>query len=223
MVRRGGQLRLAGGLPGDLRPHRRGHADRGRAPPGRRRVRRGPGRRRRRLRRGPLRPRAARDRRPGPRGGRAGRQRGLPRGRAPRGRRRPPHPGRRAADRDAARRPLDGDRRARDPLPRRRGRRLRHRRRRGGLPAHPPPGRLRVPPAGERALHDPRRRGLRAAVDLAGHPVVRRRPARPRRADHRRHRGRRRRRHRPREVRSGAWRRTSGTSASRWRCARPPT
>ena len=65
---------------------------------------------------------------------------------------------------------------------------LRHRRRRGGPPADPAPGRLRVPPAGERPLHDPRRRGLRAAVDLAGHPVVRRRPARPRRADHRRHR-----------------------------------
>ena len=69
--------------------------------------------------------------------------------------------------------------------------RLRHRRRRGGLPAHPAPRRVRVPPAGERALHDPRRRGVRAAVDLAGDPVVRRRPARPRRPDHRRHHRRR--------------------------------
>ncbi len=72
-------------------------------------------------------------------------------------------------------------------------RRLRHRRRRGGLPADPAPRRVRVPPAGERALHHPRRRGVRAAVDLAGDPVVRRRPARARRADHRRHHGRRRR------------------------------
>ena len=70
---------------------------------------------------------------------------------------------------------------------------LRHRRRRGGLPAHPAPRRVRVPPARERPLHHPRRRGVRAAVDLAGDPVVRRRPARPRRADHRRHHGRRRR------------------------------
>ena len=55
------------------------------------------------------------------------------------------------------------------------------------VPAHPAPGRLRVPAAGELPLHDPRRRGVRAAVDLAGDPVVRRRPARPRRADRRRH------------------------------------
>ena len=72
-------------------------------------------------------------------------------------------------------------------------RRLRHRRRGGGLPAHPAPRRLRVPPARERPLHDPRRRGVRAAVDLAGDPVVRRRPARSRRTDHRRHHRRRRR------------------------------
>ena len=82
-----------------------------------------------------------------------------------------------------------GDRRAGGPLPRRRRGRIRHRRRRGGLPAHPPPRRLRVPPARERPLHHPRRRGVRPAVDLAGDPVVRRRPARPRGAHHRRHRG----------------------------------
>ena len=41
--------------------------------------------------------------------------------------------------------------------------------------------------ARERPLHDPRRRGVRAAVDLGGAAVVRRRPARPRRADRRRH------------------------------------
>ena len=51
---------LAGALPRDLRPHRRGDADRGRAAPGGPRVRRGPRRRRRRLRRGALRARAAR-------------------------------------------------------------------------------------------------------------------------------------------------------------------
>ena len=43
----------------------------------------------------------------------------------------------------------------------------------------------------ELPLHHPRRRGLRAALDLGGDPVVRRRPARPRRPDHRRHHGRR--------------------------------
>ena len=61
--------------------------------------------------------------------------------------------------------------------------------------------------------------GVRAAVDLAGHPVVRRRPARPRRAHHRRHHrrpGRRRRRW------AGS-RPTSGTSASRSRWPPRPT
>ena len=99
-------------------------------------------------------------------------------------------PGRHPAHRDAPRRPLDRDRRAGGALPRRRRGRLRHRRRRGRLPAHPAPGRLRVPAAGELPLHHPRRRGVRAAVDLAGDPVVRRRPARARRAHRRRHRAR---------------------------------
>ena len=44
-----------------------------------------------------------------------------------------------------------------DPLPRRGGLGLRHRRSRGGLPAHPSPRRVRVPPPRERPLHDPRR------------------------------------------------------------------
>ena len=74
-----------------------------------------------------------------------------------------------------------------DRLARPRRRRLRHRRRRGRLPAHPAPRRVRVPPARELPLHHPRRRGVRAAVDLGGDPVVRRGPARPRRAHHRRH------------------------------------
>ena len=56
--------------------------------------------------------------------------------------------------------------------------RVRHRRRRGGLPAHPPPRRVRVPAPRERPLHHPRRRGVRAAEHLGGDPVVRRRPAR---------------------------------------------
>ena len=91
------------------------------------------------------------------------------------------------ADRDAAQGAVDGDRRAGGRVPGRRCGRVRHRRRGGGVPAHPAPGRVRVPAARERALHHPRRRGVRPAVDLAGDPVVRRRPARSRRTDHRRH------------------------------------
>ena len=97
-----------------------------------------------------------------------------------------------AADGDAPPGPLAGDRGALGRLARPRRRRLRHRGCRGGVPAYPPPRRVRVPPAGELPLHDPRRRGVRAAVDLAGDPVVRRRPARPRGPDHRRHHRRRR-------------------------------
>ena len=130
-----------------------------RAGPGGRRVRRGPGRRRRRLRRGAVRPRAARGAGPVAGGGGRGRAGGLP-GRHPAGRRdRSPDPGRLPAHRDAARRPLPGDRRARRALPRPGRGRLRHRRRRGRVPAHPAPGRLRVPAPAERALHHPRRRG----------------------------------------------------------------
>ena len=160
-------------------------ADRPGDHPGGARVRRGPRRRRRGVRRGPLRARAARRAGPDPRRGRRGRPGGL-RGR--RGGRRRPDRGPAAAHRDAPPGALDGDRGAGRRLARPRRGRLRHRRRRGGLPAHPPPRRVRVPPARELALHHPRRRGLRAAVDLGGDPVVRRRPARPRRADHRRHR-----------------------------------
>ncbi len=68
-------------------------------------------------------------------------------------------------------------------------------------------------------LHHPRRRGVRAAVDLGGDPVVRRGPARPRCPDHRRHHGLRLRR----RSRSAGSRRTSVTCGSRSRCARPPT
>ena len=193
-----------------------GDADRAGADPGGPRVRRGPRRRRRRLRRGALRPRAAREQRARPRRGGRGGAAGLRRGAAA------------AGGRIEVRQLLTAMRhRARSMEIARAGGRLagpgrgrvRHRRGRGGLPAHPAPGRLRVPPARERPLHDPRRRGVRAAVDLAGDPVVRRRPARARGADHRRHHGRRRRV----GATSARWRRTCGTSGSRWRCAPRPT
>ena len=58
-----------------------------------------------------------------------------------------------------------------------------------GYPADAPPRRLPPDPARELPRHDPRRRGLRAALDLGGAPVVRRRAARPRRPDRRRHHG----------------------------------
>ena len=135
------------------------------------------------------------DARAGAAGGRRGRQRGLPRGRAAR----PRPPVRRSGSARCSPRCGTPPGRWRSPSSRSATATtgvvgLRHRRRRGRLPADPAPGRVRVPPAGERPLHDPRRRGLRAAVDLAGDPVVRRRPARPRRADHRRHHRRARRR-----------------------------
>ena len=80
-----------------------------------------------------------------------------------------------------------GDRRAGRAAPGRGRGRVRHRGRRGGQPAEPAPGRVPVRRAGELPHHDPRRRGLRAAVDLGGAAVVRRRAARARRPDHRRH------------------------------------
>ena len=42
----------------------------------------------------------------------------------------------------------------------------------GGLPADAVPGRVQPDPPGELPLHDPRRRGVRPAVDLGGAPVV---------------------------------------------------
>ena len=97
-------------------------------------------------------------------------------------------------------------------------RRLRHRRRREGLSAEPPPRRL--PPHRPRELpfHDPRRRGVRAALHLGGAPVVRRRAAGSRRADRRRHRS-----EATAGWRSGGWRPTCATGGSRWRCVRPRT
>ena len=62
-----------------------------------------------------------------------------------------------------------------------------------GLPADPLSRCLRDHPAGQLPHHDPRRRVVRAAVDLGGPPVRGRRAARPRRPDRRRHHGPRRR------------------------------
>ena len=116
-----------------------GHADAGGAASGGLRVRGRPGRRRRRLRRVAVRagaaPGARSDAARGGRGG-AGRLRG-------RLRRRRPSDGHQIrigtpAHRDAARRPVDGDRRAGGALPGRRRGRLRHRRRRGRVTR--PPG-----------------------------------------------------------------------------------
>ena len=58
----------------------------------------------------------------------------------------------------------------------------------GRQPAEPPPRCVPVRGAGELPHHDPRRGGLRAAVDLGGAAVVRRGAARPWGADHGRHR-----------------------------------
>ena len=170
---------LARALPGDLRAHGRRDADAGRAGPGGGRVRRGPRGRRRRLRRGAVRPRAARRGRPG-----AGRRGGGGARRVPggHGAARPSGAG---GSGSAACSPPCG-------TPRGRGRSpswpcatatsgvvgFDIAGAEAGLPAHPPPGRVRVRAPAERALHDPRRRGVRAAVDLGGVAVVRRRPAR---------------------------------------------
>ena len=150
------------------------------------RVRRGPRRRRRRLRRGALRAGAAPRGRADPRRGRRGRAGGLPR-------RAWPPDGRPirigtllTAMRHAARSLRD----------RRAGRALTATRA-SSASTSPAPRRASRPPATSTPfqyiqrenvpLHDPRRRGVRAAVDLGGAAVVRRRPARPRRADRRRH------------------------------------
>ncbi len=172
-------LGLARALPRDVRAHGRGDADRARPDPGRPRGGRGPRRRRGRVRRDPLGARAAHR-------GRAvaGRRwsmrstTGFRQGEALAAAAGHADPGRRAGDRDAPRRPLARDRRAGGALPRPRRGRFRHRRRRGRVPADPAPGRVRVPAPRELPLHHPRRRGVRAALDLGGDPVVRHRPAR---------------------------------------------
>ena len=153
------------------------------------------------VRRGPLRPGAVDRAGPDPRRGRRGEPRGLPRSGSARGRGgRPPdrHEGDR--DRDAPGGAVGRGRRVRGPLARRRRRRLRHRRAGGGLPPDPPPRRVRLRPPRELPHHDPRRRVVRAAVDLGGAPVLRRRAPRPRRPDRRRHHGPRRRHGRARPA-----------------------
>ena len=57
-----------------------------------------------------------------------------------------------------------------------------------GSPPDPAPRRVPVHRRGQPPHHDPRRRGLRPAVDLGGGAALRRRTPRPRRADRRRHR-----------------------------------
>ena len=160
--------------------------------PRRRRVRRGPRRRRGRLRRGPLRPRAAR-RRASSRSSRSSRR--CRTGFAAGAGAARPRPATRSGSARCSR-PC-GTRPARGRSP---SWRCAYRDdgvvgfdiagAEAGFPPDPAPGRLRVPAPGERPLHHPRRRGVRAAVDLGGDPVVRRRPARARRA-HRRRRRRR--------------------------------
>ena len=189
------------------------------ADPGRPRVRRGPRRRRRRLRRGPLRARAARRARAdastrSSRRCRPGSTRAAPR---PRGRAPDPVGALLTAMRHQAR-SMEIAELAIACRDRGRGR-LRHRRRRGGLPADPAPGRVRVPAAGERPLHHPRRRGASGcrrsgrrssgaaptgSVTACGSSTTSPCPTTAGRA------------------RAGS-RRTCGTSGSRSRCARPPT
>ena len=149
LVRRGRRLRLAGALPGDLRPHRRASC---------RPARRSPGSPASAPRTWPRTasstPRCATPPSSTSSGGLTldevveAVQEGFDAGQ-----RRP------AGGRIVVRRcsPRCGTRPARmeiaelaDRLPRPRRGRLRHRRRRGGLPAHPAPRRLRVPPARER-------------------------------------------------------------------------
>ena len=73
--------------------------------------------------------------------------------------------------------------------------------------------------AGELPHHDPRRGGVRAAVDLGGDPVLRGRAARPRRPHRRRHRGR------PTTAATSwaGWPRSCATGGCRSRCAPPRT
>ena len=190
-----------GALPGDVRPHRGRHADEGRARARRRRMRAGPRRGRHRLRGGAVRSRAPHDPRAHARRSRGGRPRGVPARVSCQRSRRSPHRRPDARHGDAHRLALPRDRGARRPVARRRRRGLRHRRRGGRLPAHPAPRRLPPHRARELPHHDPRRRELRAAVDLGGAPVVRRRAAGSRRPDRGRHHGPRRRHGRARAAR----------------------
>ena len=92
-----------------------------------------------------------------------------------------------ARDGDAPVRPLARGGRMCGPLAGRGRRRLRHRRPRGRLPPDPLSRGVRLRPPRELPHHDPRRRVVRAAIDLGSAPVLRCRAARARRADRRRH------------------------------------
>ena len=152
------------------------------------RVRPGPRRRRRRLRRGALCARALDAGRALARRGHGGLARWFRDAACVRLRlRRQSHRHPRHRHGHAPVRTLGRDRRALGPLPRPGHGRLRHRGPRGRLPAEPPPRCLPAHPSRELPHHHPRRRGLRAALDLGGAAVVWRRTARPRRAHRRRH------------------------------------
>ncbi len=136
--------RFAGALPRAVRAHRRRHADPRGAAPGGLRVRRGPGRRlvvyaevrfapELHINRGLSLDEVVDAVLAGfADGEKAARGRGTA------------HHGALPGDRDAPRRPVAGDRRAGDPVPRQGRRRIRHRRRRGRVPADPAPRRVRV-------------------------------------------------------------------------------
>ena len=156
---------------------------------GRRRVRRGPRRRRRRLRRGAHGARAVP--RAGPDASTRPSRRCSPGSTGPSGRRDIEIGLIVTAMRHAAN--SHRDRRGRPPPPRPGRRRVRHRRQRVRQPAVPPPRRLPQDRRGRLPHHDPRRRGVRPAVDLGGAADLRRRAARPRGAHRRRHHRRRRR------------------------------
>ena len=151
-------------VPGDVRPHRRRDAAPGRHRAGGLRVRPGPRRRRRRLRRGAHGAGAVHRGRADARRGDAGDPRRLRQGL---GRDRPDDLRHRHGDAHGGAQP--GDRRAGRALAGRRGRRVRHRRRRGRLPADAPPRRVPVRDAGQLPHDDPRRRGVRAA-ERSGRP-----------------------------------------------------
>ena len=173
----------------------------------------------RRLRRGALRPRAAHragpDRAPDRRGG----ARRLRRGSAQRRGGGPPDPHRRAAHGHAHRHALTADRRAGRRVPRPRRGRLRHRRRRGGLPARPgtsTPSSTCVARTRTSRSTRARRSACRAsgrrcsgavptgsATACASSTTSRSRPTASRT--------------------SAAWRPTCATAGSRWRCARRRT
>ena len=141
-------------------------------------MRRRPRRRWGGVRGGSLRPRTASGSRPDPRRGCRGRAARIRRRHRTRGRPGPEDPGAHTGDRDAARRPVEGDRRIGSaiPPPRRRG--LRHRGRRGRLSAEQASRCVRVHAGEQRALHHSCGRSIRTTVDPRGDQLLRCRPPR---------------------------------------------